>query len=97
MARLTDEDKIKINELYLILGTYAGVARATGFSPATVKRYVISDYIPNKDIKVKKQIFLKDLKLKESDFSMIENIGDLCFLLKTEKEEIKELWEEMNI
>ena len=43
MARhtVTDNDKIQFNELYLQCGTYAEVARRTGFSASTVKRYII--------------------------------------------------------
>ena len=42
MARkVTEEDKILINELYIKLKTYAAVARETGFSPTTVKKYII--------------------------------------------------------
>ena len=37
MARVTDEDKILINQIYLEVGTYAETARRTGFSPSTVK------------------------------------------------------------
>ena len=46
MARkVTEEDKILMNELYLKLKTYAAVARETGFSPTTVKRYIIQKKI----------------------------------------------------
>ena len=36
--RVTDEDIKKMNELYLEIGTYAGVAREVGFSGSTVKK-----------------------------------------------------------
>ena len=35
------QDIIKMNELYKELGTYAAVARKVGFSPTTVKKYII--------------------------------------------------------
>ena len=51
MARkVTEEDKILINELYIKLKTYAAVARETGFSPTTVKKYIIANYIPKEQI-----------------------------------------------
>ena len=37
-------DIIAMNEAYLKIGTYAGAARATGWSASTVKRYIIPDY-----------------------------------------------------
>lgn len=42
--KVTIEDKLKMNELYLELKSYAAVARATGFSASTVKRYIIDGY-----------------------------------------------------
>lgn len=36
--RVTKDDVIKINELYLKHKTYAAVARETGFAPSTVKK-----------------------------------------------------------
>lgn len=38
--RVTPEDITKFHELYARLGTYAAVARETGFSASTVGRYV---------------------------------------------------------
>ena len=39
------DDIIEMNELYLTIGTYAGVGRATGWSGSTVKRYIIPNYV----------------------------------------------------
>ena len=44
-TKVTQEDKIRMNELYLKYKTYAEVARQTGFSASTVKKYIISDFI----------------------------------------------------
>ena len=42
--RVSPDDIIRFNNLYLELKTYAGVARETGFSASTVKKYIIKDY-----------------------------------------------------
>ena len=46
MARITEEMKVQINELYYRLGVKAQVARELGISPASVTRYLIPDYVP---------------------------------------------------
>lgn len=38
--KVTPEMIIQMNELYLDIKTYAGVARVIGVSPSTVKRYI---------------------------------------------------------
>ena len=38
--RVTNEDIIRINEIYAATKVYAETARQTGFSPSTVKKYV---------------------------------------------------------
>ena len=48
--RVTDADKIIINMLYIKEGTYAEVARQTGFAPSTVKKYIVSDYVLEEDL-----------------------------------------------
>lgn len=40
MAKITNEQIVKMIELYEKLGTYAAVARALGVSATTVSRYV---------------------------------------------------------
>lgn len=44
MGKITDEDVININKLYIKYGTYNGVANELGISPATVKKYIIPDF-----------------------------------------------------
>ena len=54
MGRISvDNDLIiKMNELYLQIGTYAGVSRALGGSPSasTVKKYIVPGYKPQAEI-----------------------------------------------
>ena len=100
MGRLiVDNDLIiKMNELYLQIGTYAGVSRALGGSPSasTVKKYIVPGYKPQAE--VTKISFswddvpkAKDIELTYSDF------GDLCELAATETAEIEKLWEELSV
>lgn len=94
---ITQEKIIEINELYLKIKTYAGVSRAMGGSPSptTVKKYIIPNYVSRRNIK--KKIFRKeDLPEFSTDiFKGVDNWGDLCILSNEEKEEMKELWEEL--
>lgn len=46
MARITEEMKVQINELYYRLGVKAQVARELGISAASVTRYLIPNYVP---------------------------------------------------
>ena len=54
--RLTDNDILAIQECYSKIGTYSGVAKELGFSPSTVKKYVLLDQSP-KTAEEKKEIF----------------------------------------
>lgn len=101
MARtVIDQDLIiQMNELYLEIGTYAGVSRALGGtpSPTTVKKYIIPKFTSKKHIKTK--VFQKD-DLPEfaiEIFNGVDNWGDLCSLSQSEKEEIVKLWDELLI
>ena len=44
--KVTPDDILQINTLYLELKTYAAVARKTGFSAGTVKKYIIPNFTP---------------------------------------------------
>lgn len=96
---ITAAQKKEINELYAEIGTYAGVARQMGISPTTVKRYVIPNYTPEKDVarvscdidKCRRIIELSHLT--KEDF---ENKNILC-LTDDEKKDIEELWKELCI
>lgn len=98
MARtvITQEKIVEINELYLKVKTYSGVARELGIAPSTVKKYIIQDYTPQEKIEV---IKFDQSKLSEVvDFTPFKNKddwGDLCVLSEKEKTDIKELWKEI--
>ena len=91
--KVTKEDIINFNELYLKLKTYAAVARQTGFSASTVSKYIIKGYIPQSEIQIKK-FTLEELP-KEVVY---KNVTNEWLVLDTEEvEDIKELWKEMSM
>lgn len=94
--RLTDEDKLKINEVYYLTHNYAETARRTGFSPASVKKYVIPDFKPHSNIEI--TVFNEDeipTQIDLKPFIESENWGEFCELTKKEEKEMEELWEEL--
>lgn len=104
MAKITYEDIKNINELYADLKTYAAVSRATGFSPATVKKYVQKNYVPVRDLKDRvenakpaPEIDLNCITAQILNLFRSDDWKDLCILSEEEYEDIKSLWKEMNI
>ena len=93
MANKVSLNDIKnMNELYLKFKTYAEVARQTGFSPSTVRKYIQKDYVSQNDIQMIKFNLEKDLpKFDGSKFENLDNFGELCVLSEEEKLEIKDL------
>lgn len=95
--KVTNEDILRINEIYYKTKVYAETARQTGFSASTVKKYVIPGWKPvvAEDIQ---RFDIKDLpKLDVSIFKGINNYGNLCVLTENEQEEIKDLWKELAV
>ena len=95
---VTQEMVKEINELYLQIGTYTGVARKIGIAPTTVKKYIVPHYIAESTIQ--KKVFDKNKISKDIDFSPFinkEDWGSLCILSEQEKEEVKELWKELSM
>lgn len=95
MRLVTNEDIKTMNRLYLELKTYAAVARQTGFSPSTVKKYIISDYKPIEEKTIKR--FEEPLPEFDSSMFRSDDWGDLCILSDDEVKEIRELWEEIEL
>ncbi len=94
--KLVTQDVIRqMNDLYLELGTYAAVARKTGFSPATVKKYIKPDYVKPED----RHYLRFEGPLPEFDFKMFrgKDWGALCVLSDAEVDEIRELWKELDL
>ena len=93
--RVTQEDIIKINELYLKLKNKAAVARETGFSASTVSKYIIADYKPAAAIEKKK--FTGELPEFDEMIFMIDDWTPLLEISDAEMDEICELWGELNL
>ena len=85
--RVSSEDILCMNEIYYKTHVFAEVARQTGFSASTVRKYV--DVFNMNDI--------PDFKEAVKCFRGVDNYGDLCVLTEQEREEIKELWAELVI
>lgn len=95
MKVITNSDIKEINRLYIDLKTYAAVARATGFSPATVKKYVIKDYKIIDENNIIR--FNKPLPDLDSTIFRCNDWGHLCLLSEDELSEIKILWKELEV
>lgn len=95
MRVVTNEDIKEMNRLYLELKTYAAVARKTGFSPSTVKKYIDPNYtIVNEENIIH---FNRPLPEFNSEIFRTNDWGRLCELSDEEVEEIKELWKELEV
>ena len=95
MKVITQKEIQEINRLYAELHTYAAVARKTGFSPATVKKYVIKDYVPVDEANFKR--FNRPLPEFDPTMFRCNDWGALCVLSEDEKKEIKELRKEIEV
>lgn len=96
MARVTQDDIKRFNELYYKYKTYAEVARQTGFSAGTVSKYVDKNYVPVDD--TKKKVF--DGEVNDSNFDILtaaDTWGALLTLSEEELKELEELWNELAI
>lgn len=95
MRVITQEDIKKINELYAQYRTYAAVARATGISPGTVKKYVRADYVPESAREIVR--FTRPLPEFNPDIFHLHDWGPLCSLSEYELNKEKKLWEELDV
>lgn len=95
--RVTAEDIKLFNELYYKYKTFAAVARETGFTAATVSRYVDKNYVPIVEEDVKR--FTRNMmpEFNSNLFRGVEDFGVLCVLSEEEENEIRELWKELAV
>jgi hypothetical protein len=98
-SKVTNEDILRINELYYKHKTYAEVARQTGFAASTVKKYVISGWKPVAAENVVRFSIeqIPDFQDSVKIFRGIKNYGELCVLSEHEVKQIEELWEELAV
>ena len=95
MARVTSEDILRMNEIYYKTHVFAEVARQTGFSASTVRKYVDVNWKPIENENIVK-FDMNDLpEFDTTCFKGIENYGDLCVLTEREQDEMKELLKEL--
>lgn len=93
--KVTHEDIVNMNELYLKLKTYAAVARETGFASSTVKKYIIPNYVAQDSIQTKRFEQSDIPKFSVESFIGVEDWGALCVLSEEEKVELKEFQKEI--
>lgn len=91
--KVTQDDIINFNNLYLQYKTYAAVARETGFSASTIKKYIIKNYTPAE----KKEVKRFSGELPEVDYTIFraKDWAPLLNLNEAEEKEIEEFWEEL--
>ena len=94
--KITEEDILNINKAYLELKTYSGVARKLGFSPATVKKYIIPNFVIVKDENIKR-FNTNDLRSLDLDMFRIKDWDKLIQISDEEMKEIEDLWKELII
>lgn len=95
MKVITNKDVQEMNRLYLELKTYAAVARKTGFSPATVKKYIIPDFKIVDEANIVR--FDRPLPDFAPEMFRTDDWGPLCVLTAEEVEEVKALWNELEV
>ena len=96
-SKVTNEDILRINEIYYKTKVYAETARQTGFSASTVKKYIIPGWEPvaSENIIRFDMAQLPDFTSAAEIFRGIDNYGNLCILTNFEKNEIEQLWGEL--
>lgn len=83
--RVSNNDILKMNELYYADPVYSHVAKLTGFSPTTVKKYIIPGFRPRKP----REKMNKELPAVES-IVIPENLGEWLNLTFDEELEISD-------
>ena len=95
--KITQEQILEMNKLYLEHKTYAAVARIVGCAPSTVKKYIIPDFVPEEEREIKRFTHEQLPKFTGDCFIGVEDFGSLCVLFGDELQEIQELWNELSI
>ena len=96
-SKVTSEDIVLFNSLYYKTKNFSEVARQTGFSASTVRKYVDKNWAPVAVENIKKfdENSLPDFQKVTEIFRGVFNYGNLCVLTEREQQEIAELWKEL--
>lgn len=99
MARQVSTDDIRqMNEIYYQCKNYSEVARQTGWSAATVRKYIDKNFVPVVEEEIIRFDLNKDMpKFSTKIFEGVDNYGTLCELSNEEVIEILSLWRELTI
>lgn len=92
--RITEDQKIMINELYLQLGIKKQVAEIMGISPASVTRYLIPNYISQQE-RVAPPPFDMSKITGPKRYTSYQELMDSCMLSEEEWNEMKEIQKEV--
>ena len=95
--RVTSEDILRMNKIYYQTHVFAEVARQTGFSASTVRKYVDVNWKP---VELDKIIKFDLNNLPEFDttpFKHVSDYGAMCTLDDEEIDQIRELWKELAV
>ena len=99
-TRIKQDDIIEINEAYLRIGTYSGVAKELGYSPSTVRKYVQKDYISQKESFISPPSNIEDIEYQlennPTPLSVLRTDGILN-ITEDERIGIYKIWGEMSI
>lgn len=97
-SKITTENILDFNRRYYACHNYSQVARDTGFSASTIRKYVDKNWTPT--VETNRKIFNPQDLPENFDTSMFkdkENFGELCILSEEEINEIKDLWNELEV
>ena len=91
LRKVTDKDIVEMNIAYLSCGTYSGAAKLTGWSAATVKKYIIQGFAMPQ-AKESKNVVTLDVISRPN---LSNSFGQYCVLSQDEKDELDELRKEI--
>ena len=92
--KITDEIKMRINELYLERGVNKKVAEIVSCSPATVSKYIIEGYVSQKDREPTPEFDESKIVGPAALLDMVnswQEFADACMLSAEEWAEMKEI------
>ena len=97
MKRVATEDILQMNSLYFQYKNFAEVARQTGFSASTVRKYVDVNWKPVESDKIIKFDLNNLPEFDTTPFKHVSDYGAMCILDNEEIDQIRELWKELAV